>query len=199
MVQVYFVAINSELSVLGRWGWGKNIKWNLVYFFSSNAYLYVKLKWVYLVFSSRTRILPCGFRALALEQCLQFLPATIIICRDRINNNQVDFGKGSNSSNSLHSILDPLGTLISTNLRLAFLWNSSHKILGKHPWVVRKANHPSSPNKYGKTATNLNHLPVFQGIYVSLKVANQRHLRSSKNHCLVSRDLEPIATRLYST
>jgi len=119
------------------------------------------------VFCIRTIILPCGFRGLALEQFLQFLPATIIACRDRINNRQVDFGKGSSSnSNSLHNILDPLGILISTNLRVAFRWNISHKILGRPPWVVRKANHPSSPNNYGKTATNPSHLPVFQGIDV---------------------------------
>lgn len=170
---ILLLSSNSE-SIIFFVGRG-NIRENCVYilfyfiFFRSSivSCLSVKLKWAF-VFYARTRILRCGFMGLDLDQCLQFLPARITACKDRINN-RVDFGKGSSS---LHSILDPLDTLISTTLRLVFLWNLCSKILGKPPWVVRKANHLSSPNKYGKTATSSNHFPVFQGLDVSLKVAN---------------------------
>ena len=121
--------------------------------------------WCLCFLCARMRILPCGFKGLALEQCLQFLPAHTTTSRGRITN-KADSGKASNH----HSILDLLGTLISTILRVAFPWNISSRILGKHPWLVLKPSHPSSPNNYGRTATNLNHLPVFKGLDVSLKV-----------------------------
>lgn len=99
----------------------------------------------------RMRILRCGFMDLALEQCLQFLPARITASsRDRINK-VGDFGK---VNNRLLSILDPLVTLISITLRVGYLWNTLSRILGKQALVVLKANHQNRPNKYGKTATN---------------------------------------------
>lgn len=140
---------------------------------STNYYHFLVVReWggLILCFPVRMRILPCGFMDLALEQCLPFLPTRITASRDRINN-QVGFGKTSSPHNN---ILDPLDTLTSTILRLGFLWNISSRIQGKHPLLVLKANHQSSPNKYGKTATNLINLPVFKGLDVSLKVAFPR-------------------------
>lgn len=105
------------------------------------------------------RTLQCGFKGLALEQC-QFLPARITASKDRINNKQVDFGKTS----SHHNILDPMGTLITTILRVGFLWNISSRTLGMLPLLALSSRTLSSPNNYGKTATNPNHLPVFKGL-----------------------------------
>jgi hypothetical protein len=114
------------------------------------------------------RTIQCGFKGLVLEQC-QFLPAHITASRDRINNSQVGFDKTSSSHHS--SILHPMGTQISTTLRVGFLWNISSRTLGMLPLLALKANNLSSPsNNYGKTATNPNHLPVFKGLDVMLSL-----------------------------
>jgi hypothetical protein len=81
----------------------------------------------------------------------------------------VGFDKTSSSHHS--SILHPMGTQISTTLRVGLIWNISSRTRGMLPLLALKANNLSSPNNnYGKTATNPNHLPVFKGLDVMLSL-----------------------------
>lgn len=105
------------------------------------------------------------------EQCLLFQPAIITASRGRINS-MLGSGKPSNHRSNL---LELSATQISIILRQGCPWIINSKVRGTHPWVAHKANLLSSLNSYGKTATNLSHLQVFQGLIPSLKVANQRH------------------------
>ncbi len=117
----------------------------------------------------RMRIPACGFMGLVPELFLLF-QALITASRGRISS-RVGIGRVS----SHHSISVTLGTRISIIPKQVYQWNISNKTLGMHPLVPLKANHLSSLNNYGKTATNLSHLLVFQGLVVSVKVANHRH------------------------
>ena len=123
---------------------------------------------------SRTTTQPCGFMDLVHEQCPLFQLAHITASRGKINST-LDSGK---LSSSLLSNSGPLVTQTSTTLSQGCPWNTSNKIRGMHLLEAHKANPLSSHNNYGKTATNLNHLLVFQGLVVRLKVANERHSRS---------------------
>ena len=115
----------------------------------------------------------CGFMGLVPEQFLLF-QAHITASRGRISS-RVGIGKVS----SHHSISVTRITIIPK--LVVCQWNISNKTRGmQHPLVPLKANHQSSLNRYGKTATNLSqvkssHLLVFQGLVVSVKVANHRH------------------------
>ena len=116
----------------------------------------------------RMRTQPCGFTGLVPEQCHPFQAAPITVYRDRLSR-LLDTVRLS----SRHRITEVLITQISTFLRPASLWTISSKTLETGPSVALKANNlQGSPNRYGKTATNLIP-PVFQGLVMSLKAANQ--------------------------
>lgn len=150
----------------------------------SNRFLLFLSLWCY-VSSSETKlalllfplvfrmiIQRCGFMGLVPEQFLLF-QAHITASRGRISS-QVGIGKVS----SHHSISVTRITIIPK--LVVCQWNISNKTRGmQHPLVPLKANHQSSLNRYGKTATNpsleSSHLLVFQGLVVSVKVANHRH------------------------
>ena len=144
----------------------------------------------------RMRTQQCGFMGLVPERCLLFQQIHIIASRAKISN-LVDFGKGS----SLPSILGPLGTQISTILRLGSRWNISNKTLEMGPWVGLKAKRRSSPNRYGKTITN--HIlspPGFSGLLSVSKAASQpanqpRHSLSWKINVLMVEETR-LATAL---
>eukprot|EP00268_Persea_americana_P065791 TRINITY_DN88528_c0_g1_i1.p1 TRINITY_DN88528_c0_g1~~TRINITY_DN88528_c0_g1_i1.p1 ORF type:complete len:118 (-),score=9.05 TRINITY_DN88528_c0_g1_i1:59-412(-) len=93
---------------------------------------------------------------LVLEQCPLFQPAHITAFRVRISS-MLGSGKLSN----LHSNSpELLVTLTSITLRRECPWNINSKVPGTRPSVAHKANPPSSLNSYGKTPTNLSHLPL---------------------------------------
>lgn len=120
---------------------------------------------------ARMRTQRCGFMDLAPEQCPLSPETHITVSRGRTSS-MLDSGK----VNSLHSSsgLSVIQTFIT--LLLACPWSTSSKMQGTQLLAAHKASPRSSLNNYGRTITSiLNHGLVFQGLVVSLKVANERH------------------------